>query len=214
MNAFRFDEGEVRERAAQLLLRDPPSGYRRSDDDLNPGSPMNPSPGLPMAASVLVPIVAHTPEVTVLLTLRTETLASHPGQVSFPGGRKADADEDAATTALRETEEETGLSRSRVELIGYLDAYLTRTNYRIVPVVGMVAPGFSLAPAAEEVAAVFEVPLRFLMTAQNHLIHSREWKGASRKFYAMPYENRYIWGATAGMLRSFYERMYAEGGTT
>ena len=212
MNGFRFDATEVRERAASRLLREPPEGHRRGDDDLNPGGRFVPSGHPPTAASVLVPIVAHAPEATVLLTLRTETLASHAGQVAFPGGKIADADTDALATALREAEEETGLEPSRVEPIGYLDAYLTRTNYRVVPVVGLVEPGFSLRPQADEVAAVFEVPLRFLMTAENHLVHSREWQGSLRRFYAMPYGERYIWGATAGMLKSFYDRMYGEGG--
>ena len=210
MNGFRFDAPEVRERAVRRLLQAPPAGYRRSDDDLNPDGRFVPLGHPPTPASVLVPIVAHAPETTVLMTLRTDTLPSHAGQVAFPGGKIAADDADALAAALRETEEETGLEACRIEPIGYLDAYLTRTNYRVVPVVALVEPGFILRPQVGEVAAVFEVPLRFLMTAENHLVHAREWQGSLRRFYAMPYGERYIWGATAGMLKSLYDRMYGE----
>lgn len=211
MTAYRFSADEVRERAKKYLLQEVPAGHKRSDDDLNPTIPVNARAGDPRPASVLVPIVMHEPEVTVLMTQRTEQLSSHPGQISFPGGKHSEGDEDAVATALRETEEETGLDRDFVQPIGFLDPYLTRTNYRIVPVVGLVSGGFRLQPDAGEVASVFEVPLRFLMTAENHLIHERDWQGISRKFYAMTFGDHYIWGATAGMVKNFYDRMYATG---
>ena len=111
--------------------------------------------------------------------------------------------------ALREAEEETGLARNFVEPLGFLDTYMTVTAYHVVPVVALVRPGFVITPQANEVSAVFEVPLRFLMTPENHEKHSREWQGKLRYYYAMPYENRYIWGATAGMIRNLYDRLYA-----
>ena len=110
---------------------------------------------------------------------------------------------------MREAEEETGLARRLVEPSGFLDGYLTRTAFRVVPVVALVRPGFALRPDPTEVADIFEVPLRFLMTPENHLRHSRDWQGKSRSFYAMPYGERYIWGATAGMIKNLYDRMYA-----
>jgi 8-oxo-dGTP pyrophosphatase MutT (NUDIX family) len=208
VNGFRFTAQEVRERARGLLLSRPPAAHRRSDDDLNPG--MMPMRDLSRPAAVLIPIIAHEPEATVLLTLRKNDLASHGGQVAFPGGKIDSTDKDEIAAALRETEEETGLAPSFVEPIGFLDAYLTRTNYRVVPVVAIVTPGFHLDPAPKEVAAVFEVPLRFLMTPENHLIHSRDWQGKARQFYAMSFGERYIWGATAGMLKSLYDRLYGK----
>lgn len=211
MSGFRFSEQEVRERASKLLLDEPPSIYRRSDDDLNPDLKLKPTGDEAWPAAVLVPIIAREPEVTVMLTLRTAHLQTHAGQVAFPGGKIDSDDSDEIAAALREAEEETGLPPSHVEPLGYLDGYLTRTNYRVVPVVAMVRPGFAIKPAANEVEAVFEVPLRFLMSPENHLIHSREWQGTIRHFYAMPFGERYIWGATAGMLKSLYDRLYGEG---
>jgi 8-oxo-dGTP pyrophosphatase MutT (NUDIX family) len=208
MSDFKFDEAEFRQRAALRLLRSAPAQVGRSDDDLNPDWTAIDPQVHRRPAAVLVPIVLHEPELTVLLTQRTDTLASHAGQVAFPGGKIDQGDEDALAAALRETREETGLDESYIEPIGFLDAYLTRTSFEIVPVVALVRPGFVLSPHEHEVAAIFEVPLRFLMSGENHLRHSRQWQGKERYYYAMPYGERYIWGATAGMIMNLYDRLY------
>lgn len=151
-------------------------------------------------ASVLVPIVARLPELTVIFTQRAGHLRDHSGQVSFPGGRVAAGDPSAEATALRETREEIGLDSARVELIGRMGEYRTRTGYRITPVVGIVTPPFQLRADANEVDEIFEVPLAFLLDPANHQRHSREWQGSLRWFFAIPYQRHYIWGATAAML--------------
>jgi len=160
------------------------------------------------AAAVLVPVVAR--EVPAfLLTQRSSGLASHSGQVAFPGGRIDEGDADPAAAAMRESEEEIGLRREFVSPLGYLDPYLSGTGFRIVPVVALVKPGFSLALNPREVTDAFEVPLDFLMSPDNHARHSSEWQGVTRSYYAMPYGGRYIWGVTAGIIRRLYERLYA-----
>lgn len=160
-------------------------------------------------AAVLVPIVEHASRYTVLLTQRTEHLQHHAGQVSFPGGRCEPEDAGVVDTALRETEEEIGLDRSFVEVVGFLDDYQTGTGFHIAPVVGFVRPGFALSPDSFEVAEVFEVPLDFLFDPANHQTHSRVWNGRERQYHAMPYQDYYIWGATAGMLMNLYRRVHA-----
>lgn len=207
--AFRFDEAEFRQRARAYLLAQPPLEFGRSDDDLNPDMKLVPHDAERRDAAVLVPVVVREPELGVILTVRTEHLPNHPGQIAFPGGKVDEGDAGAIGAALREAEEEAGLARAFVEPLGFLDGYLTRTAYHIVPVVALVKPGFTLTPAPSEVSAVFEVPLRFLMSVENHARHSLNWKGAERFFYAMPYGERYIWGATAGMIRNLYDRLYA-----
>jgi 8-oxo-dGTP pyrophosphatase MutT (NUDIX family) len=155
----------------------------------------------PTPASVLVPLIERDGGHTVLLTQRTAHLAHHPGQISFPGGRLEDADHgDPVECALRETEEEVGLSRERVVVLGRLDDYFTGTGFRVTPVVAAVTPPFELALDAFEVAEVFEVPLDFLMDNANHVLHTREVEGRLRPFWAMTWQDRHIWGATAGML--------------
>jgi 8-oxo-dGTP pyrophosphatase MutT (NUDIX family) len=158
-------------------------------------------------AAVLVPVVDH-PEPTVLLTQRSAHLNDHAGQISFPGGKIDATDASPLDTALREAEEEIGLSREFIDPIGYLDLYGTSFGFRILPAVARIKPGFKLRINQSEVDDVFEVPLAFLMNPVNHQTHSKEFRGVERSYYAMPYEERYIWGATAGILRVLYERIY------
>jgi 8-oxo-dGTP pyrophosphatase MutT (NUDIX family) len=157
-------------------------------------------------AAVLIPVVDR-PDPAVLLTLRTE-LPSHPGQIAFPGGKIDPHDVTPAAAALREAEEEIGLTHELIEPIGYLNLYLTFSGYRILPTLARVSPDYRLTLNEHEVADAFEVPLAFLMDVQNHALHSRDWKGIERKYYAMPFGERYIWGVTAGILRNLYERIY------
>lgn len=184
---------------------------RRGDHDLNPEFAHWPAPpeGL-RPASVLVGVVDREPGATVILTLRSAHLSSHAGQIAFPGGRMDDGDVSLIHTALRETHEEIGLEPDSIKPLGLLDAYTTRTGFRIVPVLALVSEDMALEADEREVEDVFEVPLEFLMDAANHQLHSRLWQGKERQFYAMPYGERYIWGATAGILRIMYERLYAE----
>ncbi|MDP1748225.1 MAG: CoA pyrophosphatase, partial [Reyranella sp.] len=156
------------------------------------------------AAAVLVPLVRREGGTTVLLTQRTDDMPSHAGQIAFPGGRQQAEDADSVATALRETEEEVGLARSFVEVIGPVDLYRTGTGYEITPIVGIVTPGFTTRADPREVADVFEVPLAHFLDERNHRIDSRVWQGRERRYYAMPYGERYIWGATAGMLKNLH----------
>ncbi|MES2354117.1 MAG: CoA pyrophosphatase [Pseudomonadota bacterium] len=155
-------------------------------------------------AAVLIPIISREDGLTVLFTQRTSHLTDHAGQISFPGGRAEPEDATMEETALRETEEEIGLPRSYVTLLGHLPEYITRTGFRVTPVVGWAEPGFSLTLDSFEVDEVFEVPLAFLLNPANHQYKSMMWEGQERYFYAMPYQSRNIWGATASMLRSLY----------
>jgi 8-oxo-dGTP pyrophosphatase MutT (NUDIX family) len=158
-------------------------------------------------AAVLIPVVDH-PQPTVLLTQRSAHLNEHAGQISFPGGKIDATDASPLDAALREAEEEVGLSREFVDPIGYLDLYGTSFGFRILPTVARVRPGFKLRISAAEVDDAFEVPLAFLMDPVNHQLHSKQFRGVERHYYAMPYEERYIWGATAGILRVLYERIF------
>lgn len=174
----------------------------RGDHSLNPDM----VPDAPLVpAAVLVPVVDRPEGLTVLFTLRTSHLANHAGQISFPGGRIEPEDASPEDGALRETEEEVGLNRACVTVVGRLGDYITRTGFRVTPVVGIVTPPFTVAPDAFEVADVFEVPLDFLLDPTNHQRHSRMIKGIERTYFAMPYGDRYIWGATAGMLMNLYD---------
>lgn len=174
----------------------------RGDHDLNPD--LKPTGEL-IDAAVLIPIVDRPGGMTVLLTQRTEHLDDHAGQVSFPGGRVEAEDAGPVATALRETEEEIGLAASHVEIVGQLDDYVIRTGFLVTPVVGLVAPPFTLELDEFEVAEVFELPLAFVLDPANHQRRSRVWNGAERFFYVLPFEDRYVWGATAGMLVNLYE---------
>lgn len=166
----------------------------------------------PTHASILLPIVMRE-QPTVLLTERTLHLSTHSGQIAFPGGKAEADDADASATALRETQEEIGLDPALVQVLGLLPHYATGSAFIITPVVGLVEPGFTLTPNAYEVADVFEVPLEFLMNPAHHRRHVFEWEGVRREWFSMPYQDRmtqrFIWGATAGMLRNFYRLLSA-----
>ena len=160
-------------------------------------------------AAVLVPIVMHAEGPSVLLTERATGLRDHSGQIAFPGGKVDAADGSPLEAALREAEEEIGLDRRHVRPLGYLDSYLSSSSYFVVPAVATVSAQMQLSVNHLEVAEAFEVPLAFLMDAANHELHSREWNGRIRHYYAIPFRDRYIWGLTAGILRNMYERLYA-----
>ena len=174
----------------------------RGDHDLNPDL-YNPDEPL-VPAAVLVPIVRRSSP-TLLLTRRTDHLHDHAGQIAFPGGRIDPHDRDATAAALRETEEEVGLPPRCIEIIGCLDSYVTRTGFEVTPVVGLVTPPFPIEPDRFEVAEVFEVPLDFVLDSENREVHSRLYQGKERRFYVYPYDDYYIWGATAGMLVNLSE---------
>lgn len=177
---------------------------RRGDHDfdaaLKPAGPLVP-------AAVLVPVVASAGGLNMLLTRRTSHLQVHAGQISFPGGRLESDDPDAAAGALREAEEEIGLERRAVELIGRLDTYVTRTGFEVTPVVGLISQRVDLRPDPFEVAEIFEVPLDFVLDPRNRERRSREVNGVQREFWAIPYREYFIWGATAGMIVNLSEVM-------
>lgn len=169
-----------------------------------------PAPADPLrAAAVLVAVVTHPTGATLILTERPRGMRDHAGQIAFPGGKIDPDDATPLDAALREAEEEIGLDRGHVDPIGYLDPSVTGTGYLVLPVLAIVSPPFKLAPDPREVADVFEVPLDFLMNPSNHQRQSRDIGGRRRQFYAMPFEDRFIWGATAGILRNLYERLWA-----
>mgnify|MGYP001408567759 CR=1 FL=1 len=199
---------------ARLKLEVPPAltdptaqGVRRGDLDLDPALWERAGVSATKPASVLVPIVNRSAPM-VLLTQRTAELASHAGQVAFPGGKIDPGDESPVAAALREAKEEVGLAPILVEPIGYLDLYLTFSGFRILPTVARIKPEFTLTLNPREVTEAFEVPLDFLMNVENHQRKTRDWKGIPRDYYAMPFGDRCIWGVTAGILRNLYERVY------
>jgi 8-oxo-dGTP pyrophosphatase MutT (NUDIX family) len=189
-------------------LTDPNAPGARGDLDLNPESWIKAGVKATRPAAVLVPVIDRG-EPTVLLTQRTPDLTTHAGQVAFPGGKIERDDVSPVAAALRETREETGLPAALIEPIGYLDLYLTFSGFRILPTVARVKPDFTLTLNPSEVTEAFEVPLKFLMTPANHARKIRDWRGIQREYYEIPFENRYIWGITAGILRNLYERIYA-----
>jgi 8-oxo-dGTP pyrophosphatase MutT (NUDIX family) len=163
----------------------------------------------PTPAAVLVPLVQRPQGLTVLLTMRTAHLNDHAGQVAFPGGRSEHFDADAVDTALRETEEEIGLHRRHIEVLGTLPLYRTGTGYSVTPVVALVAPPFDMKADPFEVAEIFEVPLAYLLDGAHHERRSMTLAGGRRTFYTMPYQQYFIWGATAGMLRNLFHFLRA-----
>ncbi|MBC7951146.1 MAG: CoA pyrophosphatase [Rhodospirillaceae bacterium] len=177
---------------------------RQLDGDIRPGRVAlahESSMKVLTPAAVLVPLVERPQGMTVLLTQRTDHLAHHPGQISFPGGRLEDSDGgDFVVAALRETQEEIGLLPERVTVLGRLDEYITGTGFMVIPVVGIITPPFEVTADPFEVAEVFEVPLAFVLDPENHKLNRRVVEGRHRPFWALTYEERVIWGATAGIL--------------
>lgn len=212
MQALNLTAEEFAALAMQRLRAEPPAlgdviARPRGDHDHQPQPIKAPDETAAVPAAVLIGVVPRPEGPTVLLTQRAASLRSHSAQVAFPGGRVDAVDGSPVVTALREAEEEIGLPRERVRTLGFLDAYLTGTGYRIVPVVALLKPPFTLTLNAHEVDDAFETPLSFLLDPANHRREGREWKGLYRTYYAMPFGDRYIWGATAGMIRNLYERL-------
>lgn len=205
--AHHFTAADFRQRVTHG--RGPLKGSEDGDHLLNPDlHDMIPREGLREAA-VLIPVVDHGEQASVILTKRTDKLRSHPGQIAFPGGRLDPTDPTPEFAALRETEEEIGLSSNFIDVVGRMPDYVTGSGFRIAPILSVVRPGFRLDINPDEVDDAFEVPLAFLMNPANHNRESRIWLEKERFFYTMPFEERYIWGVTAGIIRVVYERLYA-----
>lgn len=186
---------------------DDPTSNPRGDHSLEPdGSAVIPPPPHRRAA-VLVPVVAREDGLAIVLTQRAGHLRDHSGQVALPGGKIEPTDASPLAAALREAEEEVGLSPAGVRLLGYLDPYLSATGFLVAPVIGLIDPEARLAPNPAEVDAIFEVPLALLMDRSRYQLRAREWQGRIRRFYALPFGGRLIWGVTAGILHNFAERL-------
>jgi 8-oxo-dGTP pyrophosphatase MutT (NUDIX family) len=200
-------------RARQRLTLDVPAALTdltatavRGDLDLDPETWKRAGVAAVKPAAVLIGVVDGA-EPLVILTQRTSDLTNHAGQIAFPGGKMDPQDATPADAAMREAREEIGLSRDFIEPIGYLDLYLTFSGFRILPMVARVSPNYLLKLNPAEVSEAFEVPLAFLMQPENHQRRSRDWNGITRQYYAIPYQHRYIWGVTAGILHNLYERL-------
>jgi 8-oxo-dGTP pyrophosphatase MutT (NUDIX family) len=189
----------------QMTKAHPPS----SDFDLNPEISLPEGRKL-RAAAVLVPLIKENDAWHVILTMRSSALKHHPGQIAFPGGKRDESDADLAETALREADEEIGLPKSNVDVIGQLPTHETVTGFTVTPVVGVLMGPFQINPETGEVAEVFKVPLAFLTDPARFQIQSRRWRGSRRYYYAIPYGPYYIWGATARMLRTFSDMLERE----
>ncbi len=191
----------------RAALAMPPLG-ERSDFDLNPGVKAARMPGLKQRpAAVLCGLVERDGGLHVVLTRRAAHLNQHPGQIAFPGGKVDELDPSPLATALREASEEIGLGEDRVEIIGTLDHYQTSTGFRVTPFVGVIDPRWRALPDPDEVEEVFEAPLDFLMDPANRVRHHHDRRGTRRTYYAMPWGEYYIWGATAGMLKGLSDRL-------
>lgn len=204
-SAFTADDFRLRAAGEKAPFADDDCGDHRLNPDLRD---MIVRDGLRDAA-VLIPVVDRRDGASVILTKRTEKLRSHSGQIAFPGGRLDPTDPTPEYAALRETEEEIGLAPSYVEVVGRMPDYVSGSGFRIAPILSVVRPGFRLSINPDEVDDIFEVPLAFLMNPQNHTRESRIWQNKERHFYTMPFGERYIWGLTAGIIRTLYERLYA-----
>lgn len=205
MNRFTADDFRLRVARAQDAQGGTPHGDHLLNPELAPlflDAPLR-------DAAVLIPVIDRGEEASVILTKRTEKLRSHSGQIAFPGGRLDPGDPTPEFAALRETEEEIGLSPDFIEIVGRMPDYVSGSGFRIVPVLSVVKPGFLLTINVDEVDDAFEVPLSFLMNPANHNRESRVWQDRERFFYTMPFGERYIWGVTAGIIRQVYERLYA-----
>ena len=201
-----FTAHDLRRRLKRDRNPDEPSEF--GDHHFNPQHPRLQRQTSLRDAAVLIPVVDHPQDASIILTKRAETLRNHTGQIAFPGGRIDAGDVSPEAAALRETFEEIGLASDRIEVIGRMPDYVSGSGYRIAPVFGVVRPGYELTVNGDEVDAVFEVPLRFLMDEANHKRDSRVWNGLEWYFYDMPYQDRRIWGVTAGIIRTMYERLY------
>ncbi len=207
----RFSAADFRHRALNQIGAPLEHAWREHGDHLLNPETLQEIEGLQFKdAAVLVPVVDDGDDgAKVILTQRTTRLRKHSGQIAFPGGGIDDTDISPEEAALREAQEEIGLDPAYVETVGRLPQYLSATGFRIFPVLSVVRRGFIITPNPHEVESVFEVPLSFLMNPENHQRDSRDWRGILRHYYVMPYGERYIWGITAGIIRTLYERLYA-----
>ena len=202
---------DFRGRAERLLRRDAPMTWNRGDREMQNNAQFMAEGVVPRHAAVLVGVVPRRGALQLLLTQRHADLKAHAGQIAFPGGR-IDGGETPLQAALREAQEETGIAPGFVEHLGYLDGYVTGTGFFISPVVALLQEGFILQPQEDEVVDIFEVPLVFLMDAQNRKTLFRESDGKTWKYYSYPFDGRNIWGATAGMIKNLAEMLYGPQG--